>query len=158
MYKILRMVCAVIAAAAVVACVFLGIYLGMVAVWCAAAAALLFFALCMLFKYLQEEKEGKAEEGALSVAAREKESGSVASAKEDGSVASAKEDGSVASAKEDGKNAAETADDGGSAEGDTPIESGPHGENGAAGGFEKSGAPSGKSGTSGKKAAKNSKK
>ena len=66
MYKILRMVCAVIAAAAVVACVFLGIYLGMVAVWCAAAAALLFFALCMLFKYLQEEKEGKAEEGALS--------------------------------------------------------------------------------------------
>lgn len=140
MYKILRMVCAVIAAAAVVACVFLGIYLGMVAVWCAAAAALLFFALCMLFKYLQEEKEGKAEEGALSVAAREKESGS------------------VASAKEDGENAAETADDGGSAEGDTPIESSPHGENGAAGGFEKSGAPSGKSGTSGKKAAKNSKK
>lgn len=137
MYKILRMVCAVIAAAAVVACVFLGIYLGMVAVWCAAAAALLFFALCMLFKYLQEEKEGKAEEGALSVAAREKESGS------------------VASAKEDGENAAETADDGGSAEGDTPIESGPHGENGAAGGFEKGGVPGG---ASDKKKVKNSKK
>lgn len=81
MFKILRMVCAVIAAAAVVACVFLGIYLGIVAFWCGAAAALLFFALCMLFKYLQEEKEGKAEEGALSVAARLKESGSSGSAK-----------------------------------------------------------------------------
>ena len=80
MFKILRMVCAVIAAAAIVACVFLGIYLGMAAFWCAAAAALLFFALCMLFKYLQEEKEGKAEEGALSVAAREKANGAVSGA------------------------------------------------------------------------------
>lgn len=127
MYKILRMVCAVIAAAAVVACVFLGIYLGMAAFWCGAAAALLFFALCMLFKYLQEEKEGKAEEGALSVAAREKESGS------------------VASAKEDGENAAETADDGDSAKEEPRAESGPHGENGAAN-IEKSGAPGGASG------------
>lgn len=137
MYKILRMVCAVIAAAAVVACVFLGIYLGMVAFWCGAAAALLFFALCMLFKYLQEEKEGKAEEGALSVAAREKESGS------------------VASAKEDGENAAETADGGDSAKEEPRAESGPHGENGAAGGFEKGGVPGG---ASGKKKVKNSKK
>ena len=77
MYKILRMVCAVIAAAAIVACVFLGIYLGMVAFWCAAAAALLFFALCMLFKYLQEEKEGKSEDSALSSSAHEKEEGPV---------------------------------------------------------------------------------
>ncbi len=137
MFKILRMVCAVIAAAAVVACVFLGIYLGMAAFWCGAAAALLFFALCMLFKYLQEEKEGKAEEGALSVAAREKESGS------------------VASAKEDGENAAETADDGDSAKEEPRAESGPYGENGAAGGFEKGGVPGG---ASGKKKVKNSKK
>lgn len=62
MFKILRMVCAVIAAVAVAACIFLGIFLGMAAFWIAAACALLFFVCSMLFKYLQEEKEGKEKE------------------------------------------------------------------------------------------------
>ena len=142
MFKILRMVCAVIAAAAVVACVFLGIYLGIVAFWCGAAAALLFFALCMLFKYLQEEKEGKAEEGALSVAARLKESGSSGSAKK--------------GAGENESGAPENNASGGDSAKEGPrAESGPHGENGAAGGFEKGGVPGG---ASGKKKVKNSKK
>lgn len=58
MFKIIRTVCAVISACSVVAAAFLGMYSGMPAFWAAAAAALLFFALSMLFKYLQEEKEG----------------------------------------------------------------------------------------------------
>ena len=59
MYKILRMICAVIAAVLVTVCIFLAIYLSdtlVPALGCAAGAAL-FFVLCLLFKYLQEEKE-----------------------------------------------------------------------------------------------------
>lgn len=59
MYKIFRMICSIIAAVLVVACIFFGIYLGMLAFWCGAAGVLLFFVLSMFFKYLQEEKEAK---------------------------------------------------------------------------------------------------
>lgn len=106
MFRILRMVCAVVAAAAVVACVFLGIYLGMAAFWCAAAAALLFFALCMLFKYLQEEKEGRAEDGALSVAAREKENGATGASGSSGQTADGGTEGSPEDGVADGENSA----------------------------------------------------
>ena len=143
MFKILRMVCAVIAAAAIVACVFLGIYLGMAAFWCAAAAALLFFALCMLFKYLQEEKEGKAEEGALSVAAREKANGAVSGAS--GKEKTAEDD--AAGKRKNAEASGDYGEDNEPAEGEAPGE--------GAGGFKKSGAAGG---VSGKKEAKNSKK
>ncbi len=64
MFKILRMICAVAAAALVTACLFAGIYAETLvpAFGCAAAAALL-FVLCLLFKYLQEEKENKENAG-----------------------------------------------------------------------------------------------
>ena len=57
MWKYLRMICAVVAAIAVAASVFIAIYLGMVPFWATLAGALLFFALSMLFKFLQEERE-----------------------------------------------------------------------------------------------------
>lgn len=61
MFKILRIICAVIAAVLVTACIFLAIYISetMVPALGCAAGALLFFVLCLLFKHLQEEKENK---------------------------------------------------------------------------------------------------
>lgn len=66
MFKILRMVCAIIAAACAVACIIVAVNWGMIPFWCFLAGGVLFFALCLLFKYLQEEKEGTAEGSALS--------------------------------------------------------------------------------------------
>ena len=59
MFKILRMACSIIAAVLVTACIFLGIFINIVACVACGAGALLFFVLTMLFKYLQEEKEEK---------------------------------------------------------------------------------------------------
>lgn len=69
MYKILRIICAVIAAVLVTACIFLAIYISetMVPALGCAAGALLFFVLCLLFKHLQEEKEGKKEVDAVEI-------------------------------------------------------------------------------------------
>lgn len=61
MFKALRIAFAVGAAALVVACVFIGIFVGMVAFWCCAAGAVLLFALSLLFRFLQEDREGKHE-------------------------------------------------------------------------------------------------
>lgn len=60
MFKILRMLCAVASAVLVTVCIFVAIFAETLvpAFGCAAAAALL-FVLCLLFKYLQEEKETK---------------------------------------------------------------------------------------------------
>ena len=57
MFKILRMVCSIVAAILVTACIFIFIYVNTLAGIACAAAALLFFVLTMLFKYLQEERE-----------------------------------------------------------------------------------------------------
>lgn len=59
MYKILRAAFAVAAAVLISLCVFAGILWDMIAVWACLGGALLFFALSMLFKFLQEEKERK---------------------------------------------------------------------------------------------------
>ena len=61
MFKALRIAFAVGAAALVVACVFIGIFVGMVAFWCCAAGAVLLFALSLLFRFLQEDREGEHE-------------------------------------------------------------------------------------------------
>ena len=66
MFKILRMICAVIAAACAVACVVVAVIWGAVPFWGCLAGGVFFFALCLLFKFLQEDKEGKAGESALS--------------------------------------------------------------------------------------------
>ena len=57
MFKIFRMVFAIVAAIFVALCVPAGIFWDMIAVWACAGGALLFFALSMLFKYFQEERE-----------------------------------------------------------------------------------------------------
>lgn len=59
MFKILRMVCAIIAAVAIALCVPAGIFWDMIAVWACLGGALLFFALSMLFKFLQEDRDKK---------------------------------------------------------------------------------------------------
>ncbi len=59
MWKILRIICAVAAAVLVTACIFLGIYVSFMAAIGCAVGALFLFVLCMLFKYLQEEREEK---------------------------------------------------------------------------------------------------
>ena len=64
MYKIMRMIFALIAAVLVAMCVPAGIFWDMIAVWCCAGGALLFFVLSMLFKYFQEEREKKDEPSA----------------------------------------------------------------------------------------------
>lgn len=61
MYKILRIICCVIAALCVAACVFIFIYLGVVWGICSIVGAGAFFALTVLFKNLQEDQEKKAE-------------------------------------------------------------------------------------------------
>lgn len=59
MYKILRIICCVISAALLAACVFIFVYLGVVWGITTVVAAGAFFALTMLFKGLQEDKEKK---------------------------------------------------------------------------------------------------
>ena len=61
MFKFLRIACVLIAAALAAVCVLVGVFTE--SLWAAigvAAGAALFFAFCMLFKYLQEEQEEKA--------------------------------------------------------------------------------------------------
>lgn len=61
MFKFLRIACALIAAALAAVCVLVGVFTE--SLWAAigvAAGAALFFAFCLLFKYLQEEQEEKA--------------------------------------------------------------------------------------------------
>lgn len=71
MYKILRMVFAIIAAVLVAACIFVALYVSMLAFWCVIGGALLCFALSMFFKYLQEEKESKEKQTASPAAEEE---------------------------------------------------------------------------------------
>ena len=58
MWKYLRMASAIVAALAVAACVPMAIIFGMLPFWVCVCGALLCFALSLLFKFLQEEKEG----------------------------------------------------------------------------------------------------
>ena len=62
MYKILRIICCVICAMLLAACVFIFVYLGIVWGITSVVAAGAFFALTMLFKGLQEDKEKKQSE------------------------------------------------------------------------------------------------
>lgn len=59
MYKILRIICCVIAALFLVACVFVFVYLGVMWGLCTVVGAAAFFALTILFKSLQEDYEKK---------------------------------------------------------------------------------------------------
>ncbi len=59
MYKILRIICCVICALILAACIFIFVYLGVVWGLCSVVAAAAFFALTMLFKGLQEDYEKK---------------------------------------------------------------------------------------------------
>ena len=59
MYKTFRIIFACAAAAAAAASVFLGIFLGIVPFFCCVIGAVFFFAMSMLFKFLQEDKEKK---------------------------------------------------------------------------------------------------
>ena len=58
MFKILRMICAIVAAACAVACVIVAVLWGMLPFWGCLAGGVFFFVLCLLFKFLQEDKEG----------------------------------------------------------------------------------------------------
>lgn len=57
MYKILRIICCVISALLVTACVFVFVYLGIVWGISTIIAAGIFFVLTILFKNLQQDKE-----------------------------------------------------------------------------------------------------
>lgn len=59
MYKILRIVCSVISAALVAACIFIFVYLGMTWGIITLAAAAAFFGLTLLFRSLQQKEEMK---------------------------------------------------------------------------------------------------
>ncbi len=59
MYKILRIICCVICALLVAACVFVFVYLGVVWGISTIVAAVTFFALTLLFKNLQEDRDKK---------------------------------------------------------------------------------------------------
>lgn len=59
MYKILRIICCVICALILAACIFIFVYLGPIWGICSVVAAVAFFALTMLFKGLQEDYEKK---------------------------------------------------------------------------------------------------
>lgn len=59
MYKYLRIICCVISALILAACVFIFIYCGMAWGLAALLAAALFFGLTVFFKYKQEEGERK---------------------------------------------------------------------------------------------------
>ena len=84
MFKFLRIACALIAAALAAVCVLVGVFTE--SLWAAigvAAGAALFFALCLLFKYLQEEQEEKAAK------ARQAQSGEDAAQNSEGAAAEA---------------------------------------------------------------------
>lgn len=57
MYKILRIICCIIAALCVAACIFVFIYAGTVWGICTLLGAVVFFALTVLFKRYQEDAE-----------------------------------------------------------------------------------------------------
>lgn len=59
MYKILRIICCVIAALLLAACIFVFVYLGVIWGLCTVVGAAAFFALTILFKGLQEDYEKK---------------------------------------------------------------------------------------------------
>lgn len=59
MYKILRIICCVIAALLLAACIFVFVYLGVIWGLCTVVGAAAFFALTILFKSLQEDYEKK---------------------------------------------------------------------------------------------------
>lgn len=61
MYKILRIICCIIAALALAACVFVFVYAGWVWGIADIVGAGAFFALTVLFKRLQEDEEAKNE-------------------------------------------------------------------------------------------------
>ena len=86
MFKFLRIACALIAAALAAVCVLVGVFTE--SLWAAigvAAGAALFFALCLLFKYLQEEQEEKAAK------ARQEQSGECAAQNSESAAAEADE-------------------------------------------------------------------
>ena len=86
MFKFLRIACALIAAALAAVCVLVGVFTE--SLWAAigvAAGAALFFALCLLFKYLQEEQEEKAAK------AQQAQSGEDAAQNSEGAAAEADE-------------------------------------------------------------------
>lgn len=60
MYKVLRIICSVISAAAIAACIFIFVYLGTLWGIVTLAAAVAFFGLTMLFRSLQIKEELKA--------------------------------------------------------------------------------------------------
>ena len=87
MFKFLRIACALIAAALAAVCVLVGVFTE--SLWAAigvAAGAALFFALCLLFKYLQEEQEEKAAK------ARQEQSGEDAAQNSEGAAAETQAD------------------------------------------------------------------
>ncbi len=59
MFKVLRIICCIIAALCVAACVFVFIYAGTVWGICTLLGALVFFVLTILFKHCQEDEESK---------------------------------------------------------------------------------------------------
>lgn len=59
MYKVLRIICCVICALILAACIFIFVYLGPIWGICSVVAAAAFFALTILFKSLQEDYEKK---------------------------------------------------------------------------------------------------
>lgn len=59
MYKVLRIICCIIAALILAACIFIFVYLGVIWGLCSVVAAAAFFALTILFKGLQEDYEKK---------------------------------------------------------------------------------------------------
>ena len=59
MYKILRIICCIICALILAACIFIFVYAGPIWGICSVVAAAAFFALTMLFKGLQQDYEKK---------------------------------------------------------------------------------------------------
>ncbi|MCM1546063.1 MAG: hypothetical protein NC033_03395 [Clostridiales bacterium] len=59
MYKILRIICCIICALLLAACVFVFVYAGTIWGICSVVAAAAFFALTILFKSLQEDYDKK---------------------------------------------------------------------------------------------------
>ena len=84
MFKILRMICAIIAAACAVACVVVAVIWGSIPFWGCLAGGVFFFALCLLFKFLQEDKEGTSGESALSAGSDAEQNGGEPAEKDSG--------------------------------------------------------------------------
>ena len=59
MYKILRIICCVVSALCLAACVFIFVYTNVVWGICSVVAAAAFFALTLMFKGLQKDQEKK---------------------------------------------------------------------------------------------------